>query len=103
SPHLGNLCTLVARGCGLTDDHAHSLADCPHLTNLTTLDLSENEIAFAGMLAIVQSPCLVKVGRLSLMNDRTIDDLDQPEYEELSAALHVRFGTDMPLWAPISS
>jgi uncharacterized protein (TIGR02996 family) len=103
SPHLGNLRTLGVQGCGLTDEHAHALADCPNLADLTTLDLSENEMGFAGMLAIVRSPYLGKVERLSLMNDRTIDELDQPEYEELSEALRVRFGSDQSLWTPISS
>jgi uncharacterized protein (TIGR02996 family) len=106
SDNLRNLQALAVNVCQLADAHAHALAAGPGLGSLTALDLSENQIGFAGILAVVRSRHLTKVERLSLMNNSVLElleaaEFDHAQYQELDAALTARFGSRDPLWKAI--
>src|SRR5262249_19139610 len=91
SPHLRGLKMLTAGACRLTDDHALALAECENLSGLTALDLSDNVITSAGALAVVQSPFLRNVTRLSLAaNDFDVNAENPGPYPELHMAVQER-------------
>ena len=52
--------------CGLDDDAAESLANCPHLADLRVLDLAHNRITGRGATALLCSPHLANVAYLGL-------------------------------------
>jgi hypothetical protein len=60
------LTSLRFRGCGLNDEAAEALANCPHLTRLRTLDFPHNSITGRGVTALLTSPHLANVAFLGL-------------------------------------
>jgi hypothetical protein len=58
SPHLGALTELGLGGNYLSEVGVRALADCPRLTRLRVLDLSNNQVNGRGALALVASPHL---------------------------------------------
>jgi uncharacterized protein (TIGR02996 family) len=51
---------------GLGDEDAQALAGCPHLSGLTELDLTGNEIGDPGVQALAASPYLTRLKSLTL-------------------------------------
>jgi uncharacterized protein (TIGR02996 family) len=98
SPHLSGLRELFVMDCELRDEHLFALADCPNLTALTTLDLSGKPQMTTpyGQLAILRSPHLAGIKKLSLANG------DEPENKELIRLVVARFGSDAPLLRSLS-
>lgn len=90
-PYLTGLKALWLDSCGLDNDHLTELAANPRFAGLTELDLSDNPHTFMGQFAILQSPHLKGVKRLSLANG------EDPEDEGLIALVTERFGSDAPL------
>jgi uncharacterized protein (TIGR02996 family) len=91
SPHLSGLRELSALA-GLEDEHLLALAACPNMSALTTLDLSGSEMTTSsGQLAILRSPHLTGIKKLSLANG------DEPQNRELIRLVVARFGSDAPL------
>jgi uncharacterized protein (TIGR02996 family) len=95
SPFLRGLRMLSAGGCGLTDDHARALAECGNLAGLTAIDLSDNAITAAGAMAVLQSPYLQNISKLSLVSNKVDEGSDL--YREIVDAVTERFGSDRPL------
>jgi uncharacterized protein (TIGR02996 family) len=94
SPHLRGLRHLEC--CqALVDDHAFVLASCDNLKGLIALNLSENGIGTTGALAIVNSPHLANVKKLSFaVNEEIYEDEDYPTpYRALVRTLTARFGS----------
>ncbi|MBP3953971.1 TIGR02996 domain-containing protein [Gemmata sp. G18] len=92
SPHLSGLREFSATAIALEDEHLLALANCSNLTALTILDLSGNRMTTSdGQLAILRSPHLTGVKKLSLANG------DTPENRELINLVVARFGSDAPL------
>lgn len=63
---FSNLASLRFSDCGLDDNAAEVLANCPHLANLRKLDLSRNNITGRGVTALLTSPHLANVAFLDL-------------------------------------
>jgi hypothetical protein len=97
SPHLSGLRELSATAIGLDDEHLVALGACPNVANLTTLDLSDNVLTTSdGQLAILRSPHLAGVKKLSLANG------DEPVNGALINLVVARFGSDAPLRRTLS-
>jgi uncharacterized protein (TIGR02996 family) len=65
-PHVGQLTWLDLCRCDLTTDDAVLLADCPRLRRLTVLKLAGNQIGDRGVEALVASPHLRHLVYLNL-------------------------------------
>ena len=97
SPHLSELRKFSATSARLSDEHLISLAACPNMAGLTSLDLSSNWMTTSdGHLAILRSPHLAGLKTLSLANG------DEPENRELIDLVVARFGSDAPLRRSVS-
>ncbi len=73
-PHLANLTTLDLSQNPITNDGARALADSPHLTNLTGLNLSNSDIRDDGVQALMDSPYLLNLTSLDLSHNTLITD-----------------------------
>jgi hypothetical protein len=83
SPYLRRLTKLtLSRECG--DATCRAVADCPHLANLTELDIHGPHTTEAGALALAESPHLARVRRLFLIGQ-------PPLPPETVAAMKKRF------------
>jgi uncharacterized protein (TIGR02996 family) len=90
-PYLTGLKALWLDSCGLDSDHLMEFATNPRFAGLTELDLSDNPYTFMGQFAILRSPHLKRVTRLSLASG------EDPEDEGLMALVSERFGSLDPL------
>jgi uncharacterized protein (TIGR02996 family) len=70
SPQLVHLRNLVAFSCGLGDEGAKAIAECPCLTGLEVAHLDCNEIRDQGGRAIACSPNLPKLIHLDISRNR---------------------------------
>jgi uncharacterized protein (TIGR02996 family) len=80
APQLRHLDSLALPGLGLDDDDAVALAECTALTRCAWLDLSDNRIGFAGVLALAESPVFRDKVRV-ILNGNPVDPADRGRYD----------------------